>query len=175
LGHTPAYVLRPEENDVEPQLLRRWIDASEIGAGTILWTGRRVIQMYGPDGKLLNLTEFPRLNKRLERFRGQLTQRAIVRNGAVWYRPIDRLLASDWSRPKLLVPELAQAPRVAIDHSDAVPSHGVYAIFAPDDDVEAIYAKLNGPRLASALEGISPRVGNNFVRCYKRFLMLARF
>jgi hypothetical protein len=174
LGHTPAYVLRPQEKDVESHLLRPWIDGSEIGAGTVLWTGRRVIIMY-QGGKLLDLTQFPRLRKRLERFRTQLMQRAIVNNGAVWYRPIDRLLASDWTRPKLLVPELAKVPRVAIDRSGAVPSHGVYAIFAHDDDVDAIYAKLKGDRLASALRGVSPRVGNDFVRCYKRFLMLARF
>jgi hypothetical protein len=131
--------------------------------------------MYDVEGKLVDLTRFPRLRTRLQRFREKLERRSIVHNGAPWYRPIDRVWASDWARPKLVVPELASIPRVAIDESGAVPSHGVYAIFAPDDDVARIYEKLKGGKLAAALEGIAPRVNGGFVRCYKRFLLMAQF
>jgi hypothetical protein len=175
LGHTPAYVLDTEENDVERNLLRSWVDGSEVEAGIVKWTGRRVIVMYGSNGKLIDLERFPRLRKRMERFRARLENRSIVANGAQWYRPIDRVCAADWSRPKLLVPEIARIPRVAIDRSGAIPSHGVYAIFAPDDDVDAIYARLKNGKLAAGLDGIAPRVKGGFVRCYKRFLMMARF
>lgn len=175
LGHTPAFVLGPEEQDVEPELLQPWIDGSEIDSAGVTWKGRRIIMMYDSEGKLLDLKRFPRLEKRLKRFREQLQRRSIVLNGAPWYRPIDRFVVSDWSRPKLVVPELASVPRVAIDESGAVPSHGVYAIFAPDDDVARIYEKLKGGKLAAALEGIAPRVNGGFVRCYKRFLLMARF
>lgn len=175
LGHTPAYVLDPKENDVERNLLRPWLDGSEIEAGVIKWSGRRVIVLYGSDGELIDLERFPRLQKRMERFRARLRERSIVANGARWYRPIDRVCATDWSRPKLLVPEIAKIPRIAIDRSGAIPSHGVYAIFAPDDDVDAIYARLKDGRLAAALNGIAPRVKGGFVRCYKRFLQMARF
>jgi adenine-specific DNA-methyltransferase len=175
LGHTPAYVLDPKENDVERNLLLPWLDGSEIEAGVITWSGRRVIVMYGSNGKLIDLERFPRLRKRMECFRAQLERRSIVANGAPWYRPIDRVCAADWSRPKLLVPEIAKIPRVAIDRSGAIPSHGVYAIFAPDDDVEAIYVRLENGRLAEALDSIAPRVKGGYVRCYKRFLLMARF
>lgn len=175
LGHTPAYVLDAKENDVERKLLRPWIDGSEIENGVITWNGRRVIVMYGSNGKLIDFERFPRLRERMERFRARLEQRSIVANGALWYRPIDRVCAADWSRPKLLVPEIAKIPRVAIDRSGAIPSHGVYAIFAPDDDVDAIYARLGNGKLAAGLDGIAPRVKGGFVRCYKRFLLMARF
>jgi len=98
-----------------------------------------------------------------------------VENGAPWYRPIDRVCAADWSRHKLLVPEIAKTPRVAIDRSGTVPSHGVYAIFAPNDDVDVIYEKIRDGKLAAALDGISPRVNGGYIRCYKRFLLMARF
>ena len=175
LGHTPAYVLGPEDDDVERELLRRWIDGSEISDGVITWSGRRVILMYGRDGELVDLKEYPLLRKRMERFRVKLKERSVVANGAPWYRPIDRVSAADWSRPKILVPEIAKIPRAAIDRSGAIPSHGVYAIFAPDDDINAIHAKLKNGKLAAALDGIAPRVKGDFVRCYKRFLLMARF
>ncbi len=175
LGHTPAFVLQPGEEDVEPELLQPWIDSSEIREGAVEWRGRRVVVMYGDDGKLIDLDGYPMLTARLKRFADKLEQRSIVRSGAVWYRTIDRIRARDWARPKLVVPELAKLPRLAIDHSGAIPSHGVYAIFAPDDNVEVLYEMLNDGKLAQALEGISPKVKGGYLRCYKRFLSAIRF
>ncbi len=174
LGHTPAFVLEPHETDVEPELLRPWIDGSEIREGDVLWRGRRVVVMHGDDGEPVDPERFPVLAARLGRFAGELRRRSIVRNGADWRRTIDRVRAGDWTRPKLVVPELAKVPRLAIDRSGAIPSHGVYAIFAPDDDIDALYERLRDGKLARALEGISPRVKGGYVRCYKRFLLAIR-
>lgn len=174
LGHTPAFVLEPGERDVEPDLLRPWIDAREIAEGKITWRGRRVVTMHDAGGKLIDLDRFPRLADRLERHRDALSRRSIVRKGAAWFRTIDRVRESDWTRPKLLVPELAKTPRIAVDRSGAVPSHGVYAIFAPDDDIDALYDTLKDGQLASALKGIAPRVKGQYVRCYRRFLAMVR-
>jgi adenine-specific DNA-methyltransferase len=174
LGHTPAFVLGTDEHDVERRLLRPWVDGSEIREGLLEWRGRRVIVMYDQDGLLIDLRKYPRLEKRLKRFRDTLEQRSVVRNGAPWYRPIDRIYAADWARPKLLVPEIAKTPRIVIDRSGSIPSHGVYAIFAPDDNVEILYEKLRDGKLAKALKGIAPRVKGDYVRCYKRFLLKIR-
>ena len=174
LGHTPAFVLDPHENDVESEILRPWIDGSEIAEGNVHWRGRRVVTMHTDDGRSIDLQDFPMLATRLKRFADNLRGRSLVRNGAAWYRTIDRVRARDWKRPKLVVPELAKTPRLAIDLSGAVPSHGVYAIFAPDDDVDTLYARLRDGRLARSLEGISPKVKGGYVRCYKRFLLAVR-
>ena len=170
LGHTPAFVLRPEENDVEQELLHPWIDGSEISEGHVTWRGRRVVAMHDDDGRLIDLDRFPLLAARLERFRDKLVNRSIVRNGAAWYRTIDRTLAVDWARPKLVLPELAKVPRLAVDRSGAIPSHGVYAIFAPDDDVDELYGELKDGRLARKLARIAPKIKGGYVRCYRRFL-----
>jgi hypothetical protein len=174
LGHTRAYVLETDEHDVEPRLLRPWVDGSEIKDGKIKARGRRVIAVHDGRGRLVELGRFPRLKARLARFREHLRSRAIVKNGAQWYSTIDRVRASDWVRPKLLVPELAKVPRLAIDRSGRIPGHGVYAIFAPDDDVKELYNKLRGGKLAKALKGIAPKVNGGYVRCYRRFLLMVR-
>jgi adenine-specific DNA-methyltransferase len=174
LGHTSAYVLEPHEDDVEPELLHPWIDGSEVREGAIGWRGRRVVLMHGSDGKLITPQEFPMLMARLERFREPLTRRSVARGKVEWYRPIDRVYAADWARPKLLIPELAKTPRLAIDRSGAIPSHGVYAVFAHDDDIDALYEKLRDGQLAAGLENVSPKVKGGYVRCYARFLFMAR-
>ena len=170
LGHTPAFVLEPDEENVEPALLMPWIDGSEITDGTINWRGRRVVTLFDDEGQLINLQDYQLLSSRLERFKTELSQRSIVRNGAPWYRTIDRVRIRDWGRPKLVLPELANPPRLAIDRAGCIPSHGVYAIFAPNDEVDALYDRLRGGGLATALEGISPKIKGGYVRCYKRFL-----
>ena len=142
LGHTPAFVIPPNADVVEPELLSPWVDGPEIDEGSIHWRRRRVVNMFDDNGQLRDLRDFPRLERRLQEFRPQLSKRSIVQHGAPWYRTIDRVRAIDWLRPKLLVPELARTPRIAIDRSGAVPSHGVYAIFATSDDLDDLYEVL---------------------------------
>ena len=170
LGHTPAFVIQPGESDVESVLLHRWVDSSEVLEGFIKWSGRHVITMFNDDGNLLDLCRFPKLENRLKRFSVELKRRSIVKNGAPWYRTIDRVRPVDWLRPKLLVPELAKVPRIAIDRSGAIPSHGTYAIFAPHDRVEDLYERLGDGGLARALNGIAPKLKGDYIRCYKKFL-----
>ncbi len=171
LGCTPAFVLEPgEEENIEPELLARWVDGSEVQESHITWRGRHVMALYDDAGKLRDLDDFPLAKARLESYRPQLMARAVVDNGAVWYRPIDRVMAVNWCGPKLLVPELAKVPRLALDESGAIPSHGVYAIFRPDGDLGDLYELLRDGGLAQALDGIAPQVKGGFVRCYKRFL-----
>jgi hypothetical protein len=170
LGVTLAFVLQREEREVEEELLWPWVDTSEITEGKILWSGRRVIVMYGKDGSLIDLAKFPLTLKRLERFRPVLSNRSIVLNGSPWFRTIDRVCAADWERPKLLIPEIAKVPRIAFDNTGSIPSHGVYAIFAPDDNLNPLYDRLANGGLAAALAGIAPKIKGGYVRCYKRFL-----
>ena len=171
LGHTAAFVLERGEDDVEPELLKPWVDGSEVEEGAIKWGGRRVITMYGTDGKLIDPKKFPRLKVRLKRFKKQLKNRSIIKDGVPWFKTIDRVMSTDWKRPKILIPELAKVPRAAIDRTGKIPSHGVYAIFAENDNIETLYGKLRDGRLAKALMGISPKVKGDYIRCYKRFLL----
>ena len=174
LGHTSAFVLMPDEKDVEYELLHPWVSASEVLEGTVAWGGRRVIAMNQPDGKLIDLDEFRMLKVRLTRFRRRLTTRSIVTNGAPWFRPIERVIPENWKRPKLLIPELAKVPRVAIDRSGVIPSRGVYAIFSPGDDIDGLHRRLRDGRLADALAKVAPRIKGGYFRCYRRFLLMIR-
>ena len=174
LGHTPAFVLMPDEKDIEYELLHPWVSAAEVLEGTVAWRGHRVIAMNRPDGTLIDLDQFPMLKSRLTRFRKRLKMRSIVTNGTPWFRPIDRVIPENWKRPKLLIPELAKVPRVAIDSSGAIPSHGVYAIFAPDDNIDGLHRRLRDGRLADALAKVAPTIKGGYFRCYRRFLLMMR-
>ena len=170
LGITPAFVLGPHDDDVESQLLHPWVDTSEVLAGRVNWSGRQVISPYDDTGALISLDKYPLFAAHIRRFEARLRARYIVRNGAAWYRTIDKVKAVDWSPPKLLIPEVAKVPRVAIDRSGAIPSHGLYCIFSNESDIQEIYDRLCDGKLAKALAPIAPRVKGRYMRCYRRFL-----
>ena len=174
LGVTSAFVVNGSSEEVEEQLLLPWVDGCEVLEGRIAWRGRFVVEMFDEAGVLRDLRMYPRLALRLEGYRAALKERHVVRHGAPWYRTIDRVRAIDWKRPKILVPEIAKQPRVALDEAGRVPSHGVYAIFPPSDEVEAIYGALREGGLARGLADIAPTLKNGYVRCYKRFLSEVR-
>lgn len=170
LGCTPAFVVNPAEDEIEQELLAPWIDGTEIGEGEVRWGRRKVITMHTKEGKLRRLEEFPLAMAHMEMFRSRLEARSICKRGAPWYRPIDKVQHSTWLRPKLLIPELAKVPRVALDTSGAIPSHGVYAIFSPDDDLSALHRQLADGGLLAAISHSSPKVKGGYFRCYRRFL-----
>ena len=175
LGVTPAFVVDPTEADVEPDLLLPWVDGTEVRDGVVRWRGRCVVSVFDKAGGLVGLGEYPRLHRHLARYKSQLKARYVVRvSGHPWYRTIERLNPDRWRQPKLLVPDIAKRPTVALDQSGLIPSHGVYAIFPPADQVEELHALLRDGGLASALSGVAPTLKNGYVRCYKHFLTAIR-
>lgn len=174
LGNTRAFVVKPDETPVEPWRMASWIDSKDIKHGRISATGNRVITMHDARGNLVAVTRYPKIYRRLRKRKADLNRRYFVKTGGQWFSPIDTVRAADWSRPKILVPEMAKHPRAAIDYSGAIPSHGVYAIFVDDDNIERIYRRLRGKKLAQALKPIAPRVNGGYYRCYRRFLAMIR-
>ncbi|MYF30339.1 MAG: hypothetical protein F4169_16105 [Gammaproteobacteria bacterium] len=170
LGVAEAFLLNPDEDQVEVELVHPWIDTHDVRADDIGHSGRRVIAPYHADGTLVDIAEYPALAARLSQFKERLKGRYIVRQGAPWYRTIDRIRASDWSAPKLLIPELAKVPFVALDRSGAVPSHGIYCIFSHERDIDEVYDRLSNGKLARAISPIAPKVKGSYTRCYRRFL-----
>jgi adenine-specific DNA-methyltransferase len=174
LGCTPAYVLGPSEAEqVESELLAPWLNSSDVGDGMIAEPELQVICLYDADGRLRDLDDHPRAKRWLSKFRERLEARSIVRKqGAIWYRPIDRVFAAAWAAPKLLIPELSKVPRIAVDRSGAIPSHGIYSIVAKDPtaDLKDLHDRLAAGRLERLLEGKAPKVKGEYWRCYKSIL-----
>ena len=170
LGVTPAFVLEPDEDDVEPELVHNWLDSKDVLPGAICWSGRRVISPFDKKGNLVNLRDYPIFAARLKRYEERLRSRYVVRTGGRWYRTIEKIQPLKWAAPKLLIPEVAKTPRLAVDLSGSIPSHGLYAIFCKDGQVRHIYDRLKDGKLSDLLAPIAPTIKGGYRRCYRRFL-----
>ena len=170
LGPERAFVGTADDLDVEEELLHPYVGPKELGSDRVAWKERLVICMHDDDGKLRCLDNYPRLAAHLKAHRTALENRAVVRNGASWHQPIDRVIRSVWSRPKILIPEMSKTPRVVVDHKGMIPSHGIYAIFSDEWPVDALAKFLRGGVLMTTLQAIAPRGKGGHLRAYARFL-----
>lgn len=170
LGVTDAFVLDTDEDDVEHELTHAWIHSREVLSGSIQRTGRRVISPYDDSGNLIDLSDYPMFEARIRRFEERLRSRYIVRMGAPWYSTIEKVQPLKWSAPKLLVPDVAKSPRIAVDRSGSVPSHGIYAIFQCDNEISEIYDRLKDGKLSEILSATAPMLRGGYRRCYRTFL-----
>lgn len=170
LGHDPAFVLPPgPSTGIEHDRLARFVGPSEINKDRIEWNGRHVISVHDERG-LVDLEEYPGVASRLEHHRHVLSRRTCVVRGGNWYRTIDRVYTPAWIPSKLLVPEMMRIPRLAVDRTGLVPSHGIYAIFPGYWPIDALYSVLACGVLGASLALVAPRAGGAAYRCYKRFL-----
>ena len=172
LGHTPAWVFNCEEAAaVEAELLYPFLDARDLKTGAVDQPKRRILVPYNDDGELIELDSFPKARKWFEEHRKKLSARSIIRKGQTpYWRPIDRVDRQVWNRPKILVPEISKHPRATFDTSGAIPSHGVYAIFGQQNDLEQLFDLLKDDALLERLKGRAPMVSGGCYRCYKAIL-----
>lgn len=171
LGCTSAFVGTQSELTVEPELLARYLPACDLKEQQIDWSGKYLVCMDSEKGPI-DIHRYPNLERHLESHRPELTGRSIVKAGAPWYRPIDRVIASVWAEPKILIPEMSKTPRIVVDRSGAIPAHGVYAIFSSEWPIDLLAGLLRAGLLWTTLQAIAPSRKGGHLRAYARFLRL---
>lgn len=128
-----------ESLDVEPDRKLQLAEPSDIANNTIEWQGRGLVNPFGPDGRLVELRNFPRLAERLERNRTILSNRYCAKKAPDnWYRTIDRIDPKLAATPKLFVPRIFTEPKAAVDEGRFYPQNSVFYILSQDWDLEAL-------------------------------------
>ena len=75
--------------------------------GRVVWRGAGVINPFTDAGPLVDLAQFPRLRRHLDKHKSEIVGRHVARKApANWYRTIDRIKPSLAFRPKLLIPDI---------------------------------------------------------------------
>ncbi|WP_437590487.1 TaqI-like C-terminal specificity domain-containing protein [Sorangium sp. So ce1000] len=146
-GNDRIYIVG-EEVDIERDRLVPLVMRDDIEDGRIRDARRFVINPFGPDGKVVNLEQYPRLSAYLRAHEAEIRRRYIARRGgASWFRTIDRVYPELCSAPKLLVPDIAGSNEVVYDEGRFHPHHNLYFITSKGWDMEALGGLL-GSRVA---------------------------
>jgi len=129
--------------DVEPDRKLPLVMTRDILNGVVEWRGLGVLNPFLDDGGLVDLKEFPKLEKYLERHKEQIVGRHVAQKApANWYRTIDRIYPSLARTPKLVIPDIKGEAQVVYEEGRLYPHHNLYFITSEEWDLKALQAVL---------------------------------
>ena len=140
---------------VEEDRLLPMVMAKDTTTGELAWSGHYLVNPWGPDGSLVDLSRYPRLVRYFDENAEVLKGRNVgKRNPERWYRTIDKVNHALIAAPKLLIPDIKSVAHPFLDEGSYYPHHNLYFVVS-----EAWDLKVLGGLLLS-------RVGQFFVECY---------
>ena len=174
-GADKAFIGQMEELDVEPSRKIALATTKDIATGTVRWLGLGVINPFEDNGKLADLSSYPKLRAHLERHREAIAGRHVAQKApANWYRTIDRITPSLAARPKLLIPDIKGSAHVVFEEGKLYPHHNLYFVVADQWDLRALQAVLLSNVARQFVAAYSTTMRGGFLRFQAQYLRRIR-
>lgn len=142
-GADKAFISDFETMDVEPDRKLPIAMTGDITSGEVEWRGKGVINPFKEEGGLVDLEDFPKLNRYLNAHKDVIVKRHVAKKSPKnWYRTIDRITPSIAATAKLLIPDIKGEANVVYEDGKLYPHHNLYYVTASDWDLRALQAVL---------------------------------
>jgi hypothetical protein len=146
-----------------------------IDDGRIVWGGKGLANPFEDDGRLVELSRYPRFAKYLERHADVIRSRHVaMRDPTRWHRTIDRVQPGLLSRPKLLIPDIKGEAMVALDEGCFYPHHNLYFVTSDQWDLAALQTVLRSSIGLMMIASYSTRMAGGFLRFQAQYLRRIR-
>lgn len=170
-GADKAFITLYDDLDVEPDRKLPLVTTRDILTGTVKWRGFGVINPFADDGKLVNLTAYPRLQRYLEAHKSAITGRHIAQKSpASWYRTIDRIDPMLARKPKLLIPDIKGEAHIVYEPGQFYPHHNLYFITSDTWDLRALQLVLRSGIARLFVSVYSTRMRGGYLRFQAQYL-----
>jgi adenine-specific DNA-methyltransferase len=137
-GNDRVYIV-PAHSDVERDRLVPLVMRGDIENGRVKDSGRFVINTFGPDGRVVDLQQYPRLRRYLDEHADGIRKRHVSqKNPGSWFRTIDRVYPELVAVPKLLIPDIAGSNEVVFEAGQFHPHHNLYFVTSSHWDMEVL-------------------------------------
>jgi hypothetical protein len=176
-GLDRVFVLpRAAAREVEPELLHSAVRGRDVSAFAIEDPGLALLLPYtfAESGRpeLVDIASYPAAKRHLEAHRDALDRRHCVR---VWRKkwfdlhdPVPFDLAAT---EKIIVPDLAESNRFALDRGSFAPLHSAYYVVPREIDAEYLTAVLNSSAIEFLMRLEAPVAKDGFNRYRRQFLL----
>jgi len=152
-GADKTYVVRdaPVERD---RLLPLSMVSDLRSSGEFEWGGNYLVNPWTRDGKLVRLTDYPKLRKYFENSANLRGRHTAKKNPQQWFRTIDKVNDDLVNKPKLLIQDMRSTINPVLEPGGFYPHHNLYYLTSDIWDLEVL-----GGILIS-------RIGQGFIEAY---------
>lgn len=174
-GADQAFIGPFDQLDVEPSRKLPLVMTRDINKGSVAWRGLGVVNPFGPDGRLVDLADFPKLKRYLEARRAEIAGRHVAQKApANWYRTIDRIYPEIAAKPKLLIPDIKGAAHIVYENEGLYPHHNLYFITSESWDLHALQAVLMSGIARLFVAVYSTKMRGGYLRFQAQYLRRIR-
>lgn len=174
-GADKEFIGNYEELDVEPDRKVPLATTKDILEGVVKWGGKGVINPFEDNGRLVNLSEYPRLRKYLEHRKDAIAGRHCAQKAPTnWYRTIDRISPELTSKHKLLIPDIKGKAQIVLERGKLYPHHNLYYIISEKWDLRALQAVLLSGIARLFISSYSTEMRGGFLRYQAQYLRRIR-
>lgn len=161
--------------DVEPSRKLPIVMTRDIKGGHVEWRGLGVINPFGDDGRLVKLSDFPRLRAYLEARHDKISKRHVAEKApANWYRTIDRIYPEIAATPKLLIPDIKGEAHIVYEEGKLYPHHNLYFITSSEWNIRALESVLKSGIARLFVAAYSTQMRGGYLRFQAQYLRRIR-
>jgi hypothetical protein len=170
-----AVFVTTDRTVVEPDRLLPLSMVRDTASGSIAWSGHFLVDPWEPDGRLVDLSAYPRLNAYFERNAETLTKRNVAgRRPAQWYRTIDKVDHSLTARPKLLFPDMKMTSEPVLEEGGLYPHHNLYFVVSEEWDLSVLGGLLLSKVAEAFIDAYAVKMRGGTLRFQAQYLRRIR-
>lgn len=176
-GADKVFIGPYDELDVEDDRKLPLVMTRDIQSGHVEWRGFGVVNPFkdGPGSGLVDLTDYPRLQRYLETHKDAVCRRHVAQKApAYWYRTIDRITESLTHEPKLLIPDIKGEAQIVYDEGKFYPHHNLYFVTSTTWDLQTLQAVLLSRVTRLFVASYSTKMRGGFLRFQAQYLRRIR-
>ena len=173
-GNDASYIVG-DDTDIEKDRLVPLVMREDIEAGRLKNSRRFVINTFDAHGRVIMLSDYPRLRHHLEARGLDIKRRHVAKkNPDSWFRTIDRVYPELVKVPKLLIPDIAGSNEVALDKGNYHPHHNLYFVVSETWDMEVLGGLLSSKVALFFIWSYATKMRGSYLRFQAQYLRRIR-
>jgi len=175
-GSNKVYIVDSdhEGSKIEKERLLPVVTANELKSGSIVWREKYLINTYDKNG-VINLNDYPKLSSYLSSHKKELCNRHVAKkDGAKWFKTIDRVYEERAKMEKLLIPDISSVPIVLYDRGEYHPNNSIYYICSEKWDLHALRVVLLSSVTKLFISTYSTKIAKGYLRFQAQHLRKLR-
>lgn len=174
-GADSAFIGPYESLNVEPDRKLPLVMTRDIHGGTVSWGGLGVVNPFDDGGRLVPLSDFPRMAAHFQNNLSDIRKRHVSKkNPSSWYRTIDRIYPELTYRPKLLIPDIKGEANIVFEEGKFYPHHNLYYIASEEWDLRALQVVLKSGIARLFVSLYSTKMRGGYLRYQAQYLRRIR-